>query len=739
MIKIDLRKIERKNIINVIEKTLKKDEEIDFVINDELSFHMDFIIETLIGRRGVLKDNHYILKTKGECKMLSTQEKIKTIKVALAGSPNSGKSTLFNALTGGHAHVGNWPGVTVEKKEGELIYEGYRFIITDLPGTYSLTSYSIDEKVARDFIVKEKPDVVVSVVDATNIEKNLYLTISLLELGANVVLDLNMVDILRAKNVKIDKEKLQKLIGVPVVLTAAVNGEGVTELKEAVIKASKTKPKEFKIDYGKEIEEAITVIENEVKKLNIDFPSRFIAIKLLEGDGEFIKMLQQRGEEKIIALVTKESAKLENKFGYDIETEIIERRYGFIESIALKCISKRLSAEEKLSVSDKIDRVVTNKWLGIPLFALVMWGTFQLTFTVGGIFADWIDQFFGWLSALATAHITGWLGSLIGDGIIGGVGTVLVFLPNIMILFLLLAFLEDSGYMARAAFIMDRAMHAIGLPGKSFIPMIIGFGCNVPAIMSTRTISSERDRLLTILINPFVSCSARLPVYLLFTSVFFKSNRGLVVFSLYAIGILVAVLSAKLFKSTIPKLKGPVSPLVMELPPYRWPTVKGILIHMWERSSAFVKKAGTIIVAGVIVIWFLARFPLSAEYAGKGTYIWYLGRFFAPLLKPAGFGFWQAAVALFFGIIAKETVVGTMGTLFGGSDKLLGALVHMFTPLSAYSFMIMSLLYIPCIATIGVIYRETNSWKWTAFSVAYSILIGWGAAVLFYQIGQLIL
>jgi len=366
-----------------------------------------------------------------------------------------------------------------------------------------------------------------------------------------------------------------------------------------------------------------------------------------------------------------------------------------------------------------------------------MWATFELTFKVGGIFADYIDQFMGWLGGIVSAHVPGLLGSFLVDGLIGGVGTVLTFLPNIAIMFLLLAFLEDSGYMTRAAFVMDRAMHAIGLPGRSFIPMVIGFGCNVPAIMSTRTISAERDRLLTILINPFISCSARLPIYVLFASVFFKTNQGLVVFSLYALGILVAVLSAKLFKSTIPSLRGPVSPLVMELPPYRWPTVKSISIHMWERTSSFIKKAGTIITAGVVLIWLLSTFPTSYEYASEGTYISYLGKFFAPLLRPAGFGFWQAAVALFFGIIAKETVVGTLGTLFGGEEKLAEVLPQFFTPLSSYAFMVMSLLYIPCIASIGVIYRETNSFKWTTFSVIYSILVGWLLSVCVYQIGLL--
>ncbi len=667
---------------------------------------------------------------------MQTKEKLEINRVAMAGNPNAGKSTLFNALTGGHAHVGNWPGVTVEKKEGRMLYQDHEFTITDLPGTYSLTSYSIDERVARDFIVKENPDVVISVADSTNIERNLYLTVSLLELGANIVLDLNMADIIEKKNIKIDIKKLGEILGVPVVLTSAVKETGLTELKETIIKAKSNKAKPLNIDYGSDIEQVILKIEQSLEEMDLPFPKRFFAVKLLEGDGEFINILKEKERDDIIEFVTKEASKLENNFGYDLETEIIERRYGFIESITLKTVTKGYSSDEKFNISNKIDQIVTNKWIGLPLFAFVMWATFQLTFSIGGIFADYIDQFIVWLGELLSTYFTGWFGSLLVDGIIGGVGSVLVFLPNILILFLLLAFLEDSGYMARAAFIMDKAMHAIGLPGRSFIPMIIGFGCNVPAIMSARTLSNERDRLLTILINPFISCSARLPIYVLFTSIFFTKNQGIVVFSLYFLGILVAVLSAKLFKSVIPKLKGPVSPLVMELPLYRWPTVKSVSIHIWERSSSFLKKAGTIIVGGVILIWFLASFPKGHEYAGEGTYVWHLGRFIAPLFKPAGFGFWQAAVTLFFGIIAKETVVGTMGTFFGGEDSLATILPTLFTPLTAYSFMIMSLLYIPCIATIGVIYRETNSWKWTIFSIIYSILIGWIVAVLFYQFGK---
>ena len=674
---------------------------------------------------------------------MKLKEKTEIKKVALAGNPNSGKSTIFNALTGGHAHVGNWPGVTVERKDGEFEYKGKTFIVTDLPGTYSLTSYSIDERIARDFIVKERPDVVVSIIDSTNIKRNLYHTISLIELGANVIIDLNMADILEQKKIKIDTKKMEELLGVPVVLTSGTKGFGLDELKNKIADYEDYKRMPFKVEYGDDIEKSIKNIEMMINGIKTKYSKRFLSIKLLEGDTEIIEELKDAGYEEAVDFALRETAKLEKKFSIDVETEIVEKRYGIIESIVHQCVSKKKTIEEKLSKSDRIDRVITNKWLGIPIFAFMMWLTFQLTFKAGGFIADYIDLFFGWVSSLSSDWLSmlgapQWVSSLVSDGIIGGIGSVIVFLPNIMILFLILSFLEDVGYMARAAFIMDRIMHAIGLPGKAFIPMLLGFGCNVPAIMSARTISSERDRLLTILINPFMSCSARLPVYLLFTGIFFKRNQGLVIFSLYVFGILVAVLSARLFKSTIPKLKGPVSPLVMELPPYRLPSIKGVLIHMWERSSQFLKKAGTIIFAGVIIVWLLASFPLGVEYASSKSFIGQLGLFLAPLFKPAGFPFWQASVALLFGIIAKEIVVGTFGTLFGGSEKLAIALPKYFTQLSALSFMVMSLLYIPCIASIGVIYRETNSLKWTIFSVVYSILIGWVSAVIIYQIAMII-
>ncbi len=666
----------------------------------------------------------------------------KEIKVALSGNPNAGKSVLFNTLTGEHAHVGNWPGVTVEKKEGFFIYKDYKILVTDLPGTYSLSAYSIDERIARDFIIKEKPDVVVNVVDATNIERNLYLTLMLLELGANLVVALNMADILEKNKIQVDTKKLSDFLGgIPVILISATKGWGIDKLKDAIIDASRQKTN-FKLEYQPEIESAISEIEKALSKTTISENKRFFALKLLEGDPEVINYIKQNEGEEILDMARKKIAEVEEILNEGIETAIIEKKYDYISFVVKKSVKGLSSIRQGNTFEDKLDKILTNRVLGIPIFAGIMWITFQLTFTVGGFLADYIDTFVGWLSGISSlwiAKIGGpeWLSSFVSDGLISGVGTVLVFLPNIAILFLLLSFLEDTGYMARAAFIMDKVMHAIGLPGKAFIPMIIGFGCNVPAVMATRTIKEERDRLLSVLINPFVSCSARLPIYILFTSVFFPKNQGLIVFSLYVIGILVAIFSAKLFRLTIRELKGPISPLIMELPHYRLPTLKNLLIHMWERTSAFVKKAGTIIALGVIIIWVLSSLPSQVEYASKESYIGQMGMFLAPILKPAGFGFWQAAVALFFGIIAKETVVGTMGTLFGGAEKLSTLLPTLFTPLSAYAFMIMSLLYIPCIATIGVIYRETQSAKWTIFSVAYSLIVGWGLSVLVYQIGSL--
>jgi ferrous iron transport protein B len=663
----------------------------------------------------------------------------KKLKIGLAGNPNSGKSTVFNHLTGGHAHVGNWPGVTVEKKEGKFQFKDYEVSVVDLPGIYALTAYSMDEKIARDFIIQEKPDGIVVIVDASNLERNLYLATQLLELGANVILNLNMMDIVRNKGMAIDTKKLSQIFGVAVMETVASKGEGIEELKEAIVNGLKKKRDSFRIDYGEDIEMEIGRLE---KRVSISgYPSRWVAIKLLEGDREILEMAMREGE--AIESQTVDSKKsLEEHLGYDLETALVEKRYAFLSGLIKESVSKKYDLIERLDISDRIDRILVNRYLGIPIFLGMMWLVFQFVFTLGGPLSDGIEALMGWLGESASAGIgslggSKWLSSLVSDGIISGLGSVLVFLPPIFLLFLAIAILEASGYMARAAFVMDRFMHALGLHGKSFIPMLMGFGCNIPGIMAARTMESEKDRILTILVNPLMSCTARLPIYTLFAGAFFAENQGWVVFSLYLLGIILAIIVARIFKGLF--FGGEVSPLIMELPPYRMPTIKGVLIHMWERGSLFLKKAGTIIFLGVILIWLLASLPLGVEYASKESFVGQLGSSFSPLFKPAGFGFWQAGVALLFGILAKEVVVGTFGTLYGVEEAgLKEVILTHFTPISAYAFMVMSLIYIPCIAAIATIKRETN-WKWTFLAVAYSLFLGWFLAVGIYQIGKIFL
>ncbi|MBW1918518.1 MAG: ferrous iron transport protein B [Deltaproteobacteria bacterium] len=663
--------------------------------------------------------------------------------ICLGGNPNAGKTTVFNKLIGAHQKVGNWPGVTVEKKEGNYSYQGKSIRVVDLPGTYSLTAYSLDERIASDFLVKEQPDVSVAIVDASNLERNLYLVVELLELGANLVVDLNMMDLVRQKKWRLDVEQLSKSLGVPVVSTVANRCEGLEELQEAIAAAAKCQAQPLKIDYGPEVENALGQLTEDIQRVkdaSINTPSRWLALKLLENNSQVKEWLQGWPQgEKILHKAEVLAADLGKLIADDPETYLIERRYGFINGLMKECLAKPLDLAERISLSDKIDKIVLNRWLGIPIFLLFMWLTFKLVFDLGSPLADYIDGGFGWLAeATKTGLGENWWASLLGDGIIAGVGSVLVFLPNILILFLMIGILEDSGYMARAAFVMDRFMHSLGLHGKSFIPMILGLGCNIPGIMACRTLESRKDRLLTILINPFMSCSARLPIYVLFAGAFFAHHAGAVIFILYVLGIIVAVLTALLFKSLF--FKGQVAPLIMELPPYRMPTVKSVLLQMWQRASMFVKKAGTIILAGVILIWLLSSLPVGVEYASEQSWIGQLGKVFAPLFAPAGFGFWQAAVALVFGIVAKEVVVGTLGTLYGMEEEGLGkVLPQYFTGLSAFSFMVMSLLYIPCIASIGVIKAETNSWKWTGLAVGWSLLVGWASAVVIFQLGQLLI
>ncbi len=668
----------------------------------------------------------------------------KEIKIALAGNPNSGKTTIFNNLTGSRQHVGNWPGVTVEKKEGKFTYEGIEMKVVDLPGIYSLASHSLDEKIARDFLLEEKPDVVVAIIDSSNLERNLYLAIQLLELGVNLVLDLNMIDIVENKGMRIDIEELSRVMGLPVIKTTANKGKGINNLKSAIKDACDGKERNvYDIDYGKDIEDEIERLSRVLKERKVleKYSRRWLTLKLLEQDENILAKAKELPEGNEIRKKISESiTKLEKHLGYDLETAIVERRYAFLRGLVKECCHKVMGIRERREITDRIDQIVTNKFLGIPIFLGLMWFTFQLVFTLGAPLADLIDSFFGWLGEIVFLGMNAlaapaWISSLFVDGIIGGVGSVLIFLPNILLLFLMISILEGSGYMARAAFIMDRVMHAMGLHGKSFIPMILGFGCNIPGIMAARTLESEKDRILTILVNPLMSCAARLPIYTLFAGVFFAKHQGLVVFSLYFMGIVLAIVVARIFKSIF--FKQEVTPLIMELPPYRLPQVKSVLIHMWEKGSLFLKKAGTIIFVGVIFVWLLASLPVGVEYASKESLIGQLGSLFAPLFSLAGFGTWQATVSLIFGIVAKEIVVGTLGTLYGAEGMgLKSVIMQHFTPLSAYAFMAMSLIYVPCIAAIATIKKETN-WKWTSLAVGYSLVLGWVVAVLIYQIGSL--
>jgi len=676
---------------------------------------------------------------------LKLETEIEKIVIALAGNPNSGKTSIFNNLTGAHHHVGNWAGVTVEKKEGRLVYRGKAHSVIDLPGTYSLGAYSEDEVIARDFVLNEKPDVIINVVDASNIERNLYLTIQLLETGANVVVALNMIDEARAGNITIDMPKLSKFLGVPVIPTVATKKEGMKELVEQSIQTAKADKKSpLKINYGQEVEEELGRLESIIgshAKLPTIFPARWLAVKLLEEDESIHNQVKKyTGTKDLLAQYEKSVKHLQNVTGEDTESLIADRRYGFIGGVAKQVVTRRATAEYKLSMSDKIDKVVTNRLLGIPIFLLAMWGLFQFTFTIGDPMIGWIESFFAWFGGvvsggLAAVNASELLTSLIVDGIIGGVGSVLVFIPNIFLLFLAISVLEDSGYMARAAYIMDRFMHTLGLHGKSFIPLLIGFGCNVPAVMATRTLENKRDRLITILISPLMSCGARMPVYVLFVGAFFSTKQGLVIFSLYMLGIILAVIMGKIFKTIL--FPGETAPFVMELPPYRIPTLKGTLVHMWERGSAFIKKAGTIIFAIVVIIWALSILPWGVEYAGQESLVGRLGSFIAPIFAPCGFGTWEAGAALFFGILAKEVVVATLGVVYGvGEEGLVTTIQQFWTPLSAYAFMVMTLIYVPCAAVIGAIKRETNSWKWTAFAVGYTMILSWLMAFIIYQGGR---
>ena len=659
--------------------------------------------------------------------------------IALAGNPNTGKSTLFNEITGGHQHIGNWPGVTEEKKEGFVEYEGKRILVVDLPGTYSLTAYSLEELIARNFILEEKPDVVIDVIDSTNLERNLYLLTELMELTDRIVVALNMFDEAK-KKYRIDFKKMEKILGIPVIPTIAIRGEGVKELLHAALhgKFSLKKP-----EYPEDVEKRIKVLEERLKEI-MEEHVRWHAIKLIEGDVEVIRKLQRMNAKSIIHLAEHLRHEIEDIYGEDIETVMASFRYSFSHGLFHE-VAEPINVGG-VTITDMIDHVVAHKIFGIPIFLVIMYLSFNFVFEVAVPFQDAIDLIFngknlsgggkilglvdisyGWMATFMPS----WLSSFINYGMLRGLGAVLTFTPIIMLLFIILSFLEDSGYLARIAFLMDRIMRKIGMEGRGIISLMLGLGCNVPAIMSTRALRNEKERKLTMALNPLVPCGARIQVFAFLTSMFFSKNQALVLWSLLILSFVVIAILGYIYSRTI--FRGEVEPFVMELPPYRLPTLKGVLIHMWEKSEGFLKKAGTIIIGAAGIIWLLAALPWGVEYGSEASYI---GQF-AQIIGPFGrlFGLTpQAIIALFFGFFAKEVVIDSFTVLF----KSKAALMASMTPLQAYSFLLFLLFYTPCVATVATIYQETKSLKFVIFVIFEGFFLAFLFSFLVYNIGVLL-
>ena len=720
----------------------------------------------------------------------SAIKKGKEINIALVGNPNCGKTTIFNYASGSHEHVGNYSGVTIDAKEATLKYGEYTINITDLPGTYSITEYSPEELYVRKHIIEKKPDIVVNVLDASNLDRNLFLTTQLIDMDIKVVIALNMFDELKEKDIDFRYDDFGKMIGIPVVPIIASKGTGVKELIQRIIRVyedADPSVRHIHINYGSEIENAIKGIQSviwENPSIGDRLSSRFLAIKLLEQDNETRRFLSQYNNyNEIIAEAEKRIEALEKEYSEQSETIITDAKYGFIDG-ALK-ETRTLPHEKPKRQIRKLDDLLTHKIWGFPIFFAFLFIIFEATFAIGQYPMDWIDAGVSWIGDLVSTHMPdGPLKDLIVDGVICGVGGVVVFLPNILILFFFISLMEDTGYMARAAFLMDKIMHKIGLHGKSFIPLIMGFGCNVPAVMATRTLENRSDRLLTMLIIPFMSCSARLPLYLLLIAAIFPSNQGLMLFVVYLAGMLMAVVMAKIFSKTLFRKKE--VPFVMELPPYRIPTAKSTLIHMWEKGKQYLKKMGTVILTASIIIWALGYFPRDTEYSQdydaiiaqaeangddetaaqaavdkeaerqEASYIGRIGHAIEPIIKPLGFD-WKIGVSLFSGMAAKEIVVSTMGILYQADEEAdensvslqkklqQQTYVHgpkagekVFTPLVALTLMIFVLIYFPCIATIVAIAKESR-WKWAIFVMVYTTLLAYLVSLAVYQIGSLII
>lgn len=707
----------------------------------------------------------------------------KNILVALAGNPNSGKTTIFNNLTGLRQHVGNYAGVTVERKEGACTHKGVEMRIVDLPGAYSLAAYSAEEAVARNFLVNEKPDVVVSIIDSSNLERNLYLAVQLLELGAPLVMAFNMSDEAKAKGYEFDLDRLSEIFTAPIVETVGHKKEGMDKLLDAVVQVAgqkQTAPTSFRVDYGKEIEAEITALQEALKENSpadgYPYNLRWLAVTLLEQDREMDKEIKSA---RVKDRLTEGLARLERFLGEPPANEIASRRYGLISGACQEAV--RSTVEMRHTISDRIDSIMTNRVLGLPVFLLLMYLVFQLTFTLGDPLMGWIESGFAFLGEKITAF---WpegsesaIKSLLVDGIIGGVGGVVVFLPNILLLFLAIAFLEDSGYMARAAFIMDRIMHKMGLHGKSFIPMLIGFGCSIPAIMATRSLENRRDRLTTMMVIPLMSCGARLPIYSLIIPAFFpQAWRAPMLWIIYAIGILLAVVTAKILRVTL--LRGESVPLVMELPPYRLPTLKSVLTHMWERGWLYLRKAGTVILGISILLWAMTSYPglsegekarfaqqrqtieeenipreqkderiaalsnSESEAAMAGSVMGIIGRGIEPLLTPMGFD-WKIGTALIGGLAAKEVVVSQLGIVYSvgeadeESESLREKLKKTYTPLVGFAIMLFTLISAPCMATFAVTWKESGSFRWAMLQFGGLTLLAWIITTVIYQTGRL--
>ena len=663
--------------------------------------------------------------------------------VGLAGNPNVGKTTVFNQLTGMHQHVGNWPGKTVERAEGHFSHGNYDYDVVDLPGNYALSAHSMEEIVSRDFIVDDESDVIVNVVDAANLERNLYLTVQMMELGANLVMALNMNDFAKKREHYINIDLMSELLGFPVVEINAKTKEGFEELLTTVEKqAMNPIDSSAKLSYGNELKEHLGDLQELIEKDNnlLDVPSIWTAIKLLEKDSIVIQKVQKSSlSSRIMIEVDKVSKHLYDVFDEGAEEVVANARYAFIGGLMAEAVEK--PEVEKPTMTDKIDKIVTNRLLAPFIFLGIMWTMFQLTFTIGAPFQDMIDEAFGMLGEwVANFIIDPTLASLICDGVIGGVGGVLTFLPIIILMFLFLSILEDCGYLARAAFTLDIVMHKlVGLHGKAFIPMILGFGCGVPAIMATRTMENESDRLLAMMLVPFMSCTARLPIYAIFTAAFFADNAGNMLVLIYVLGIVVALIVAVILKRTI--FKGMSAPFVMELPTYKIPSVKGVLLHTWEKVKGFLRKAGTIILALSVILWILQNiFPFGGSDP-QMSLLGIIGTAIAPIFAPLGFGTWQAAVAIVAGLGAKEVVVATFGTLAGmeedDEEGITQLIQDTFTPLSAFSFMAFTLLYTPCFAAIGAIRQETNGWKWPIFMCTITLVTAYVVSFLIYNVGIL--